>query len=131
VILRRKFEDTKGVIRSCKSKKDRKYNGQKKKDKRTNNHLLNTTQQTKDRATWTPLKYQEWQAVPAPHMAPVVLLLLQNTTQKTKDWLTLPGRVEINRNTFGGISVGIQSKSCSVPGKYNIYHLLQITIKPV
>ena len=27
------FEDTKGVIRICKSKKDRQHNGQKKKDK--------------------------------------------------------------------------------------------------
>ena len=33
------FEDTKGVIRIRKSKKDRKHNGQKKKDKRTNNDL--------------------------------------------------------------------------------------------
>jgi hypothetical protein len=31
---KKKFEDTKGVIRSCKSKKDRQHNGQKKKDKR-------------------------------------------------------------------------------------------------
>ena len=30
-----KFEDIKGVIRSRKSKNDRQYNGQKKKDKRT------------------------------------------------------------------------------------------------
>jgi hypothetical protein len=29
------FEDTEGVIRSCKSKKDRQHNGQKKEDKRT------------------------------------------------------------------------------------------------
>jgi len=28
-----------------------------KKDNRTNNDLQNTTQKTKDRATWTPLKY--------------------------------------------------------------------------
>jgi len=34
------FEDTKGVIRIRKSK-DRQHNGQKKKDKRTNNDLLN------------------------------------------------------------------------------------------
>ncbi len=33
------FEDAKGVIRICKSKKDRQHNGQKKKDKRTNNNL--------------------------------------------------------------------------------------------
>jgi hypothetical protein len=43
-----KFEDIKGVIRSRKSKKDRQYNGQKKKDKQ---RLQNTTQKTKDRAT--------------------------------------------------------------------------------
>jgi hypothetical protein len=33
------FEDTKGVIRICKSKKDRQYNGQKKKVKSPNNDL--------------------------------------------------------------------------------------------
>jgi len=32
------FEDTKGVIRICKSKKNRQHNGQKKKDKRTINY---------------------------------------------------------------------------------------------
>ena len=37
------------VIRSCKS--DRLYNDQKKKDKRTNNNLQNSTQKTKDWAT--------------------------------------------------------------------------------
>ena len=37
----RKFEDTKGVIRIRKSKKDRKHNGHKKKSKRTNNDLQN------------------------------------------------------------------------------------------
>jgi hypothetical protein len=35
------FENTKVVIRICKSKKDRQHNGQKKKDKRTNNDLQN------------------------------------------------------------------------------------------
>ena len=35
------FEDTKRVIRIRKSKKNRKYNCQKKKDKRTNNDLQN------------------------------------------------------------------------------------------
>ena len=49
------FEDTKGVIRIRKSKKDRQHNGQKR-DKRTNNDLQNTTQKTKDRVTTTPLK---------------------------------------------------------------------------
>jgi hypothetical protein len=43
-----KFEDTKGVIKRRKSKTDRKYNYQMKGDKRTRNHLINTTQKTKD-----------------------------------------------------------------------------------
>jgi len=46
------FEDTKWVIRSCKSKKVRHHNSQKKKkEKKTNNDLQNTTQKNKDRAT--------------------------------------------------------------------------------
>jgi hypothetical protein len=36
------------VIGSCKSKKGRKYNGQNKKEKMTNNDLQNTKQKTKD-----------------------------------------------------------------------------------
>ena len=47
------FEDTKGVIRSRKSKKDRQHNGQTK--KRTNNDLQNIIQKTKDQAIRTPL----------------------------------------------------------------------------
>jgi hypothetical protein len=43
------------VFRSHKSK-DRQYNSQMKKDNRTNNDLQNTTQNTKDRATGTPLQ---------------------------------------------------------------------------
>jgi len=35
------FEDTKGVIRIRKSKEDQQHNGQKKKDKGTNNDLQN------------------------------------------------------------------------------------------
>ena len=38
------FEDTKEVFGNCNSKKDRQNNGQKKKVKRTNNDLQNTTQ---------------------------------------------------------------------------------------
>ena len=52
----RKFEDSKGVIRISKSKKDREHNGQKKKYKRTNYGLQNITQKIKDRVTRTPLK---------------------------------------------------------------------------
>jgi hypothetical protein len=39
--MQKEFEDTKGVIRVRKSKKDRQHNRQKKKDKRTNNDLQN------------------------------------------------------------------------------------------
>jgi hypothetical protein len=48
--MKEEFEDTKGVIRIRKSKKNRQHNGQKKKDKRKNNDLQNITQKTKDRA---------------------------------------------------------------------------------
>jgi lipopolysaccharide export LptBFGC system permease protein LptF len=39
--MEEEFEDTKGVIRIRKSKKNRQHNGQKKKYKRTNNDLQN------------------------------------------------------------------------------------------
>jgi hypothetical protein len=42
-----KHKVTKGVIRSCKFKKDRQYNGQKKKYKRTNNSVQNTSHKSK------------------------------------------------------------------------------------
>ena len=38
------FEDSRGVIRIRKSEKNRKHNGKKKREKRTNNDLQNTTQ---------------------------------------------------------------------------------------
>ena len=44
------------ITRSHKSKKDRQCNGQKKKDKWTNNNLQNTTQKTKGQALYTPQK---------------------------------------------------------------------------
>ena len=43
MVWKDKFEDTKSVIKIRKSKKDRQYNGQKKKDKSTNNDLQHTT----------------------------------------------------------------------------------------
>jgi hypothetical protein len=39
--MQEEFEDTKGVVRIHQSKKDRQHNGQKKKNKRTNNDLQN------------------------------------------------------------------------------------------
>jgi hypothetical protein len=41
------FEDNKVVIRIRKPKKDRQHNGQKKKDKRTNNDIKNYTHKKK------------------------------------------------------------------------------------
>ena len=49
-------EDCNELIRINKSKKDKQYNGQKKKDKSTNNDLKHNTQKTKDRVTPIPLK---------------------------------------------------------------------------
>jgi hypothetical protein len=43
---REEFEDTKGIIRICKSNEDRQRNGQKGKDKMTTTDLQNTTQKT-------------------------------------------------------------------------------------
>ena len=54
--MKEEFEDTKGIIRIRKSKKDRQHNGQKKKDKRTNNDPQNITHKTTDRVTRTQLK---------------------------------------------------------------------------
>jgi hypothetical protein len=50
-IYEEEFEDTKGVIRIRKSMKERQQNGQKKKNKRTNNDLQNI--RIKDRVTRT------------------------------------------------------------------------------
>ena len=44
--LQEKFEHTKGVMKSRKSKKGSQYIGQEKKDKRTNIDIQNTTQKT-------------------------------------------------------------------------------------
>ena len=49
------LKEIKGVIRNRKSK-DRQYKGLKKKDKRTNSDLQNTTHKTKNRATRILLK---------------------------------------------------------------------------
>ena len=53
--MQEEFKNTNGVIRTHKSK-DRQHNDQQKKDKSPNNCIQNTTQETKDRATRTPLK---------------------------------------------------------------------------
>ena len=53
-VLNEELEDTKEVIKIRKSK-DRQHNGQKKKDKRTNNGLQNNAQKTYDRTRRIPL----------------------------------------------------------------------------
>ena len=75
-VIYEKLEDTKGVIRSRKSK-DRQHNSQTKKYNRTNNDLQNITLKTKDRARQTPLITGVNSCalkVHAPHLAPVMLL---------------------------------------------------------
>ena len=68
------FEKTKGVIR-CGKLKDRQCNDQKKRGKRTNNDLKNTSQKTKVRATRTRLKTGVCSSVlPASLVAPFMLL---------------------------------------------------------
>ena len=70
------FKDTIGVIRSCKSKRNIHYNGQK-----INKERPNTSQKNKDWARRSPLNpgvnscASEGLALPAPLMTPVVLLL--------------------------------------------------------
>jgi len=54
-LYQEKLKDTKGVFRNHKSQ-DTKYNGQKRKDKRTSNNRQNSTQKTKDRAIRIQLK---------------------------------------------------------------------------
>ena len=55
-LIQEEIEDTKEVIRIVYRKKNRQHNGKKKKHKRTNNDLQNTTQKANDRVTRTPLK---------------------------------------------------------------------------
>ena len=54
-IRQEEFDDTKGVIRIHKSKKDRQHNGQKKKVQKDKQRSTKHTHKTKDRVTRTPL----------------------------------------------------------------------------
>jgi hypothetical protein len=54
------WEDTKGVTRNRKSKKNIQYNDQKKKDKNTSNDLQYITQKTNDWTIWAPLSKTVW-----------------------------------------------------------------------
>ena len=57
-ILQEKFIDANGVIRRRKVKKTDNTMAKRQKDKRTNNDVQNTTQETKDRATRRLLKIE-------------------------------------------------------------------------
>jgi hypothetical protein len=75
ILLKEKFEDIKGVIRSLTSQ-DRKNNGQKKKDKWTSNDLQNNTKKTKNEQYELPYKAglnsgaPEGLSVPVPLVTP-------------------------------------------------------------
>jgi len=76
ILLYEKYEYTKGVIRSRKSKKYTQYNGQTKNHKRRNIDLYQTTQKTESH--WKPevdSGVPEELAIPARHVTPVMLLL--------------------------------------------------------
>ena len=64
------FEDTKGIIRIRKSKKNRQHNGQKKRYKGTNNDRVKRTPQTPGVNSCSP----EGKAMHAPLVAHVVLI---------------------------------------------------------
>jgi hypothetical protein len=55
-LMVKKVEDTKRVIRNRKSKKERQYNGQKKKDQKDKQGSTNYYIKTNDRGTRTSLK---------------------------------------------------------------------------
>jgi len=61
-IIYEEVEDTKGVIRIRKST-DRQHKGKKKKDKRTNNDLQNTSQKTKRSRNTNITKNRGWTQV--------------------------------------------------------------------
>ena len=79
---REEFKDIKGLNRIRISKKNRQHNGQKKKNKRTNNDLQNMhiklkSNNTNPTTTGVNPGAPEEYAVPAPLVTPVVLIYLQ------------------------------------------------------
>ena len=68
-------DDTKGAIRDRKSKKDRQYNGEIKTDKRLNNDYKKNKRSSNTNLTKHAgeVRCSGRVAVPAPHVAPVVL----------------------------------------------------------
>lgn len=74
--LEEKLEDTKSVIISPKSKKDRQCNGQMKRNKRVNHDIHNNIQNTNDLATRTKKKTGVNSSTPEGEAVPISLVLL-------------------------------------------------------
>jgi len=55
-LCRKSLKIPKPELIRIRTSKDKQHNGQKKKDKKTNNDLQNITHKTKDQVTQTPLK---------------------------------------------------------------------------
>ena len=128
------FEDTRGVFKS-RILKDRKYNGQKKNDKRTNNDLQSTTQKTKYWATETSQKLGVksgvllGKLVHVSLVAPIVLIFLPK-------WRIVPV-MTIAEILLGNYKLDIKQQSISQSScwfprepcvyKYDIVSLKQIS----
>ena len=82
--VNKKFKDTKEVIRNCKLK-NRQYNGQKKKEKSTNNDLQNTTQKNIDWVRRKPPKKQKKNYKKTPKKPPTYMLFESNQTSLSGD----------------------------------------------
>ena len=79
LIFKKGVEDTNGVTRIRKSKKNRQYNGQKKNYKRKNNDLQKHTHKTKDRVTPIPLKIGNGLLFP---MAQIILKIISHMIER-------------------------------------------------
>ena len=80
-LIKKSFEDTKGIIRSSKSKKDRQYNSYKKKDKITEND--HDTKNLKPWATWKPQKTRGGGGIGGHHFLNFLFIILI-TPRETK-----------------------------------------------
>ena len=88
------FEDIKGVIKSSKSKMDRKHNGKKTKGQtmiyKVAHRKLKIEQNEPYKEPGVNSGVSEGQVTHAPRLAPVMLLLLQNlllSNEGEKDWI--------------------------------------------
>jgi hypothetical protein len=89
ITMLEEFEDTKGVIRISKSKKNRQYNGQKKKDRRTNNDLQNITHNRSSNTN--PTKNRGWTQVDIVRQY-TTLVEIPRAKQSTETSMTKTGK---------------------------------------